>query len=106
MSLADRCGSRRSVPEDAFSMPSEEQRRLRRNWPADTARSSGPSALRRCGMRLAAVALGIAAALLVAEAALRLAGYEPSRIQGKLLLKEEFAPRFFHCYSSNPNGEF
>jgi hypothetical protein len=58
--------------------------------------------------RLGAVLLGLVAGLVLAEAALRIFNLHPGLIVSKRLLIPTRAgdPVSYHCYSSNPHGEF
>ncbi len=50
--------------------------------------------------------LGLFVALVVAEVGLRALGVGPQPIRSKRLLNNLDAPVYYHCYTSNPNGEF
>ncbi len=54
--------------------------------------------------RLFALGLGVLLALIVSEVALHF--YEPPRLRSMRLLTNDHTNDVYHCYSSNPNGEF
>jgi hypothetical protein len=58
--------------------------------------------------RLAAVVVGMTLALLAAEAAFRVAGLGATPIVKRRLRRDDYAPGelVYHCYPSNPHGEF
>lgn len=73
----------------------------------ELARGRSRGVVRALCLRGAAILLGLLVAGVMAEAALRALGVEPLQLRGKLFLSEETHPaRNFHCYTSNPHGEF
>jgi hypothetical protein len=76
------------------------------NRPAD---ASADSHRRRpvWRLRFAAICLGIVVGLACAELMVRLLGMSPPRVSSKKLLLNSAEPAtVYHCYPSNPNGEF
>jgi len=69
---------------------------------------SPDSAPRRLRRRLVAATLGVVGALLVAELVLRVAGLGLPPVVKRRLRREDVATGelVYHCYPSNPNGEF
>jgi hypothetical protein len=65
------------------------------------------SARRMLLMRLGSVVLGLLVALSLAEGVVRVFGIHPARMQTKRMLINESDPSVqYHCYPSNPHGEF
>ena len=63
----------------------------------------GPSRLRAVTLRVMSVLLGLLAALLAAEIVLRVFDIQPPMTRRNL---EQVGGWRYHCYNSNPNGEF
>lgn len=71
----------------------------------ESQRSPGPhSCTKRIAFRLGAVLVGVLIAFVVAEIALRVLGVSPPAVRTKRYLVGQ--SQHFHCYPSNPNGEF
>lgn len=67
--------------------------------------SRGLSPGKRWAFRAAAVLVGLIGAFLVGEVFLRVTGIGPPRLRTKQMLKAEDGSSY-HCYTSNPIGEF
>src|SRR4051812_8856660 len=62
---------------------------------------------RRWLFRLVVVALGTVGGFAVAEIAVRVAGVDTARVISKRILQNSRDPSLdYHCYPSNPHGEF
>jgi len=72
---------------------------------APEGRKRGSRPARRWLFRLGAVALGLVVALVCVELGLRATGTGATRLRSKRMLNNLDTSYYFHCYTSNPNGE-
>jgi len=91
-----------------MTLPIENLLQTLSDGPTTAACAVDPSMRSRRSFRLMAVLLGLLAGAAIAEVAVRAVGWQPPRFVTKTQLFDRAAnpPLYYHCYPSNPHGEF